>query len=252
MAHYGEKQGQFKSVLETCQKILSTNLGQNFHPYELKQIHGTIIGMEMRSYNHQLINEFFLQNYDQTRPIDFEKLLLFIKSTFQDMTFEIQWGGFQFDKALNTVTQNPYSDSISIQTGNVVGKGWPVFREKNRNTYCLKLDQLRTSFQQVNILHKYHRSEACIDNDFFFVIGKLEDAVDPLLALETEKQIRDLLAKEGPIYLPISSSTVSLVIYSDTQLPPQSTKVFHLDTLDFNNLSADQCQNLLSEQLNFL
>ena len=46
VSFYGEKNAEFAAWIRKIQQLLSAELGTDFEPYSLDQIHGTIIGLD--------------------------------------------------------------------------------------------------------------------------------------------------------------------------------------------------------------
>ena len=66
-----------------------------------------------------------------------------------------------------------------------------------------------------------------VDNDFFFVLGRVTSGAESARCT-AEQVLREQLASE-PLTLAVSRETLSLVAYSDPQLPPETSQAFGLN-----------------------
>ena len=84
------------------------------------------------------------------------------------------------------------------------------------------VDRLRRDMNAAGVLHKYHRSEADVDDDLYLVLGHHDGA--PTWALErAAAAVRGRLAAD-PVELPIGLADVSIVAAdSHTLAPPVFT-----------------------------
>ncbi len=82
---------------------------------------------------------------------------------------------------------------------------------------------------EVNVLHKEYRREADVDDDFYFVLGRVErrEATD-VGTQETHDALRNLLVNIEPVELVLTPETLSIVAYLDTQLPLNTSCAFDL------------------------
>ena len=104
--------------------------------------------------------------------------------------------------------------------------GWPF----SAQTYPGTLDAFRRCFNHYNVLHKYHRTDNDIDNDFFFVLGRIERSVVQEHEIRhAEDRMREKLAAINPVRFPVGREVLSLAVYEDPQLPLDSTENMSLD-----------------------
>jgi len=216
-AHYGQKPRAFAELIRWCQASVSTLLPGTFRPYEVDQVHATIVGLEAKRQNGELLNENYRKR-GESRRMSLAGLLDLLSRT-RRLPFRIRIGGFRPGDAyaFSSFGLHPYVRSFAIQPSNiVVAMGWPEASGRFPDT----LDGLRREFNRCNIVHKYHKTEQDIDNDFFFVLGKLESGAetdaDRVWISET---IRAQLAGIEPVYVDVAWTDLSLVAYLDDELP---------------------------------
>jgi hypothetical protein len=216
VAYCGEKPEPLSALLGELQNYLQNFLGDAFRPYTLAQIHATIIGLEGTREGTHVINTNFLQLRKQRRHMDLTKALDIIQHS-PLLPIPIRIGGFQRDVAFRMTSrgQHPYLRSFSFQGNSVVALGWPCLEDG----YPPSLDQLRRSFNEANILHKYHASPTDVDNDLFFVLGHVEAASVSERRGEIEAAVRDWLAGRDPVEVELDRTNLFVVAYADPQLP---------------------------------
>jgi hypothetical protein len=221
VSHYGAKPPAFARLLEQLLGILRARLGNNFHPYTLEQVHGTIVGLEGTRTGAGVRNENLFRLRGEERPIDFAALLDFVRNKFP--TLHIQVGAFPRERDFGFLSQceHPFFRSSSIRNGIAVAMGWPMNARRASNA----LDDVRRAFLQCGVLHKWHQRPDAIDNDFFFVLGRVADA-PPESCAAAEAALREELAAMPPLLLPVSSDHLSFVAYDDPQLPPATSRAW--------------------------
>jgi hypothetical protein len=213
VSFHGDKPSQFATLIRNCQNKLLEWLKSAFLPYHLDQVHGTIVGLEGWRFAEKIQNKNFLDLRNETRLVDPAALLEFVRSDkFPSIPLFI--GGYRsgVDYGFESREKDPYERSFSFQKDIAVAMGWPTERSKPLNT-------LRRQFTTVNVLHKEHPTTHAVDDDYYFVLGRVDRrfANDTLLE-DAAESIRGLLASEvTPITL--SRNALSIVAYFDTQLP---------------------------------
>lgn len=179
-AYYGEKPEHFAEFICWCQTSVAKQIPRAFRPYELSQVHATIVGLEGIRNDGEIINANY-NKLGQPRRMDLKGLLDFLNNT-PLLPFRVRIGGFRIsDKySFKSRGQHPYLRSFAVQSSNiVVAMGWPEKEGEFPNT----LDNLRRNFNEYNIIHKYHKIDEGFDNDLFFVLGK----VDPVATTNVER-----------------------------------------------------------------
>lgn len=226
VALYGEKASDLnKMILRITEMIQHSAVGQVFRPYDLKQIHGTIVGMEKLTGYSACYNSNIWNTHGEKIPMDFSGLHPILSGNFP---IDIQFGGFNQDsKDFSSFGKSPYERSLQIQwaTNRVTLIGWPHRDGDYSNS--MQLSNLRQSLSETcRINHKYQR-----DNDFFMSIGEIA----PLSSLpaekkealfkagmEVEREIRDYLASNA-INIHLDLDDLSIAQYQLTTLCPKST-----------------------------
>jgi hypothetical protein len=98
--------------------------------------------------------------------------------------------------------------------------GWAVLPTGSGVSFPMTVHDLRKSFTDYNVLHKYHKTELDVDNDFFFVLGRLERELTQLERISLQNDLRDYMYRHGPTDVPIAHDDLSLIKYTDKKLPP--------------------------------
>lgn len=232
VSHYGEKSAALRSYLQHLQAEITDSLGAAFSPYEVPQVHGTIIGLEGCNRNGNVENTNFSEYRSESRYIDITALLTFLHGPAIPV-FEVQIGGYLDSEDYGFTSQNmhPYIRSFSIQGEIAVAIGWPM---ENADI----LDQFRRSFNRFNVLHKWHKKESDFDNDFFLVLGRVaRESIGEAGIIDAEVKIRRVMSLHQYSKIRIGSANLQIVAYSDTQLPPVSSRVFPIAD---GRLTADE------------
>ena len=100
--------------------------------------------------------------------------------------------------------------------------GWPC----ENNSYPMKLDSFRRCLNDANILHKYHSSPNSIDNDFFFVLGRVaRSLLSEVKILKVQDKLREHLTGVSIQPIRIKHNCLSIIGYDDPQLPKGSWKL---------------------------
>jgi hypothetical protein len=242
VAYYGDKPPLIAKLIEDTISKLSKVLGSGFIPYSLPQVHGTIIGLEGRRVNKQIINANYAEKLNELRLLDLNAALQSLKDE-SILPFDVTIGGFT-DRGQYSFTSRelvPYLRSFSIQGLYAVAMGWPY----TSGEYSELIDKLRRVFNSANILHKYHNTPQSEDNDFFFVLGNIvKENIDQIQLQEAQGALRSFLALYDPVRVPISRDTLSIVAYVDTKLPLDTSCCY---TLDDAEEKIDEIKSLYRE-----
>ena len=204
---------------------LSELFGFAFKPYDLNQVHGTIIGLEGDISDSVIVSRWYKEE-GHHRAIDSNRLLTFIRSD-RIKDFEFKMGGWQYhdhECGIKSRGQHPFIRSFSIQGEKAVAMGWP-FRN---GRYSEDLYELRKSFEEINFLHKWNKDDYK-DNDFFFVLGSVSRAhLKQSVIHRAECEIRTILAGIDE-RVRVGKDTMSIVAYVDTQLPLATSNAFGIE-----------------------
>ncbi|BAZ46578.1 hypothetical protein NIES4102_36140 [Chondrocystis sp. NIES-4102] len=238
VAFYGDKSAVLKQLIKQIQTYLINHqlLSKQFIPYQIEQVHGTIIGCEGIKTELGIMSKWFYQSRGETKMIDCEGLINYLQ-TQVNFPIDIRIGGY--DLAYNykflSRDQHPYLRSFQLQPAAeqtipvIIGWSW------QNNHISRQIDNLRRNLQQFNLLHKYHLNNQAIDNDFYLRLGTINFALDIEDLQVLAKEIRDLLANQ-PTTLPINLSDLAFANYQDLALTPQTTTVLPLNSITASEL----------------
>ena len=193
VAYYGEKPTAIEEFVRSLQEELTHRLGFAFVPYEAEQVHATIIGLEAFRKGSEVLNLNFHELRGDRRAMNLSEILHFIEATDR-LPFDLQIGGFSpaMIYPFTSRAEHPYFRSFGLQGSIAVAMGWPV----SGQTYPRHLDALRKCFNDYNVLHKYHRTNDSLDNDFFFVLGRIERSLVSEHGIQdTQDAMREKLAE---------------------------------------------------------
>lgn len=231
VSHYGKKPDKLTSYLSRLQDILSVSLSAAFAPYTAEQIHASIIGFEALSAKISKASdtsEILMQVSDQ---VNLTNILTFLRSSALP-SFEVQIGGYSQSRSYGFLSQgqHPSVRSFSIQHDIAVAMGWSVVGVN-------VIDDFRRSFNQFNIRHKWHRTDKDIDNDFYFVLGKINrETVDVKKVMEVEQKVKKFMTESDPLTLKVNAKTLAIACYENRELPRDSTVVYAITD---NSFTAD-------------
>ena len=220
---YGEKDKRFAEAIACWQELVTQAVGPAFTPYDIRQIHGTIIGLER--HRVPLYNANFAKYREREVEMDLAGFLAYLQGCGQ-IPFKVQIGGFENrDYSFTSRNATPYARSFSVQGDKVVAVGWPLDEAR---TYPATLDVIRREAQRFGILHGYHRTPTDIDNDLFFRIGLIDPTATTQEAVKAlEAQARELLSIQ-PLVIEIGLADICIAAYKDDRLPVPSTRRWSL------------------------
>ena len=240
VSHYGDKSKDFAAAITQCQQVIAQAVGSAFTPYDIRQIHATIIGLERhRAPAH---NTNFSKHRGRDVAMDFTGFLAYLRGCGH-IPFEVQVGGFaNRDYPFTSRKTLPYERSFSVQGDKVVVMGWPVRGEPlpappatpaagthEARIYPPTLDLIRHAAQSFGVLHGYHRAITDVDNDLFFRIGLIDPkATTPPTTSALEIQVRQLLSAQRPLVIEIRLEDIYIAAYDDDRLPVSSTRTWSL------------------------
>ncbi|MGK7899711.1 MAG: hypothetical protein AB4372_40365 [Xenococcus sp. (in: cyanobacteria)] len=236
VGYYGKKPYLLNKLINTIQNYLAELPA--FTPYQIEQVHATILGCEGWQTAEGIISKWFELRRKEIRYLDCAAWLEYLQHD-SFVPFNVYLGGYEIDRDYNFLSrdQHPYYRSFQLQklddtTYIPVLMGWT---QKN-NLITLDIDNLRRNAQQFNFLHKYHSTADSIDNDFYLRLGTINSP----LAIETiamiENQIRELLSKRPSIILPISQQSLAFAKYQDLSLSVAKTKTIPLSEITIAQL----------------
>ena len=125
IALYGDKGQDFAAAISECRDLVSKTFGTAFAPYDIDQIHATIVGLERHrgpAYNAN----FSRHRRRDAVVMDFDGFLAYLRGCGH-IPFDVQLGGFD-DRTYPFTSREttPYERSFSVQGDKVVLMGWPV------------------------------------------------------------------------------------------------------------------------------
>lgn len=230
---YGQKPKPLADLIRNCMSMIqATKLRRIFSPYQLNQIHGTVMGMEkLIGYaDHFNANLWASTSPAKKEVMNFAPL---VHTVQRHLPIMVQFGNFRptFADFLSS-KERPYVRSFQVQwmTNKFTLIGWP---HKNGDfTSTRLLDTLRAEIKSAcNIQHKYAE-----DNDLFIVLGEISGLnllTDSELAemkaagLELETQVRDYLETQK-VEIEIGAEQVFVAQYEKETLPLESTNAYCL------------------------
>lgn len=237
VAFYGDKPPQLITSIEKLQACLKNHqlIKNKFIPYQLTQVHGTIIGCEGLFTESGIISKWFDERRQEKRYIDFSGLIDYLHKINFPLT--IRFGGYDRNTNYNFLSRDThlYYRSFQLQPAEnatipvLIGWSWSSDR------VTLAIDDLRRSFQQFNLLHKYHVTPEAMDNDFYLRLGTINAVLTPSKMRVIATEIRNLLEKL-PLYIPINKENVAFARYQDLSLTPETTKIMPISEITTNNL----------------
>lgn len=240
VALYGDKRDEFAAAISACQRLVSDVAGAAFEPYELHQVHATIVGMER--HRAPAYNANFHKHRGQEAAMDFDGFLAYLRSC-DLLPFEVRLGGFRRDEIpFTSRDRSPYERSFSLQGGKVVMIGWPArsageggpardtgASQQGIAIYPSTLDAIRRTAQRYGILHAYHQTAGDVDNDLFFRIGMLvPGAKTRASAGSIEHVAREVMSSRAAIRVPIGLQDLRIAAYQDDRLPTSSTRTWQM------------------------
>ena len=248
VAFYGNKPPQLVALIQKLQTYLANCelISDRFIPYQLEQVHGTIIGCEGAKTESKIIDKWFYERRQETKYIDIPGLVNYLQHQIVPVT--IGFGGYDRNLDYNFLSrqQHLYFRSFQLQSAQrqtipvLIGWSW-------NNGVTLAIDDLRRNFQQFNLLHKYHEIPEAMDNDFYLRLGTIDRQLtsEEIDAIATG--IRNLLATQPPNYIPITLEDLAFARYQDLLLTPATTKV-----IPVKKISADRLQQLYCDRIDNL
>jgi hypothetical protein len=228
---YGNKPLEFILLLEKLQRYFATNARtkDNFIPYRLEQIHGTILGCEGLLTSEGVVNKWLYETTGKIKYIKYDRFLEYLNDR-AILPINLRFGGYQLERDYGFLSRglHPAIRSFQLQVSGteiipvLIGWSW------QNNLISQEIESLRRSGQKFNLLHKYHRNPESIDNDFYLRLGTIKRQLSPEIISQIESEIRTLLLDHTPIAIKIDRDRISFALYQDFQLTPETTKIIKL------------------------
>ena len=235
---YGDKDPELAAAINQWQQLVAQAVGAAFTPYDLRQVHATIIGLERQ--RAPLYNGNFAKHRRREVAMDLTGFLAQLRGCGH-LPFTVQIGGFaNRDYPFTSRQTSPYERSFSVQGNKVVVMGWPVKEALCRTSpatsatqvfdnqsYPPTLELIRRVAQDFGILHGYHRTATDVDNDLFFRIGLIDpSATSPAATMALEVEARRFFRKQHPLVIELRLEDIYIAAYEDDTLPVTSTRIW--------------------------
>lgn len=230
--------GEIKRLMKRYRKAI-------FKPYDLYQIHATIIGMEAVVIDGKLYNHWFLENKKELRLINIQRFLDLIKRVSQrNPLFTIRFGCFEkacctcvgessygwncatSDSEFHSCDNSAYEGSFYAYSRgdvrDVILTGWPVKGPDELHVFPHFLYDFRLAAEDAGFLDKYHGNKYphWKDDDCFIKLGIFRGKMTYEQLRRVEERVRDYLYKykRGPVTVDIRVKDVSILLYKDPSL----------------------------------
>ena len=242
VAFYGDKPNELIDLIQRLQEKLGKHelLKDKFVPYQMKQVHATIIGCEGLRNNQGIVSQWFKERRGEEKYLNFVALTNYLQQL--NLSLTIRFGGYDRHKSYNFLSRNQplYERSFQLQPADnltipvLIGWSW------ENSSVTLAIDKLRRSFQPFNLLHKYHATTEAIDNDFYLRLGTINARLSSEEIKAIARYVCEQLASSS-VFVPLCLENLAFARYQDLQLTPATTKVISL--LD---ITASQLEQLYS------
>lgn len=235
VALYGRKREPVRGYLAGLQELLARHVGEYFRPYSLEQIHATLIAFNQVAdpATGAIVNEYYLEHTGAGLEMDADRAMRILSRHFA-RPLRIRFGGFRPGEPMPFLSRGQHLSerSFSVQGNAFVLIGWPWPAEAGQ-----PLDRLRRDMNAANVLHRYHRRDGDIDDDFYLVVGHHAGA--PAGTLEQgAAAIRDKLAAD-PIEIEVGIADVKIVAAdSHTLAPPLFAGAIPVDAATIHEISG--------------
>ncbi|MEM9917860.1 MAG: hypothetical protein AAF990_07180 [Bacteroidota bacterium] len=259
VSFYGPKNTAFVEYMDALHsEIKKSELAAWYRPYDIDQIHGTLIGLEKLVGFQEHFNRNIWEKDGLKRLMQTDCILEIIERYLEETI--IRMGGIQKGtSAFHSWGRDPYDRMFNIQADRLNINGWPYTAQADEVRCAESLVDLRSAFyQQANIQHKYHQQK---DNDFYMVLGRLDfkglsareiettckPAMRALKKTITEKMSTKLLE------LKLAIDNTFLVQYEDKDLNRRRSKSWNIEVLRSNpdfiqQLYDDRMPKLIPEE----
>jgi hypothetical protein len=218
VALYGPKPAPVRDFLAGIQALIAGHVGERFRPYSLEQIHATLIAINgiPDPDTAAIVNQYYLENAGARLEMDLHRVMQILAEHLA-RPLQIRIGGrgpHDADPFLSR-GQRLFERAASVQGNAFVVMGWPVTALTGSGR---PLDELRRAMNAANVLHRYHQSDAAIDDDFYLVVGHHTGA--PASALDrAARAVREYLAA-SPLDVAIGASEVKIVAADSHTMAP--------------------------------
>ena len=219
VAFYGPKTGRLREFLAGVQALIAEQVGGDFRPYTLDQVHATLIALNGVREGGTIVNEYLLEHAGERREMDLPRVMGILARRFA-APLRVRIGGFRPEQAVPFTSRGQHlaERTFSAQDRAFVLVGWPADSLAGAGRAQRPLDELRREMNAANVRHRYHAGPADVDNDLHLVVGHHAGAPAAALARATAA-VRDKLAAD-PADLAISLADVKIVAADSHTLAP--------------------------------
>jgi hypothetical protein len=216
VAFYGPKTGRLREVLSEVQALIAEQIGADFRPYSLEQVHATLIALNgvRDPATGAVVNEYLLAHAGVRREMDLSRVMdILIGAT----PLRVRIGGFRPGQEIPFTSRGQHlaERTFSVQDHAFVLVGWPADSLAGAGR---PLDDLRREMNTANVLHRYHARATDVDNDLHLVVGHHAGAPPGALARATAA-VRDKRAAD-PVDLAIGLADIKIVAADSHTLAP--------------------------------
>jgi len=244
VAFYGEKIPKLKDLIQKLQTCLVKHeLIDNFTPYHLNQVHGTIIGCEGIQTTLGVVNKWYGDRRQETKYIDIPGLVDYLQHQV-DFPLDMCFGGYDPDVDYNFLSRNQHPYLRSFQLQSIENKTIPVLIgwSWQENRISGDMYQLRKDLQKFNLLHKYHGQLDDVDNDFYLRIGTIEGPLTIEAKEIIARDICNLLGSQSTLSILIDLEDLAFAQYQDLSLNPSTTRI-----IPVAKITSSQLEKLYSQ-----
>jgi len=219
VAFYGPKAGRLRELLAGVQAMIAEQVGADFRPYTLDQVHATLIALNGVREGGTIVNEYLLEHTGERREMDLPRVMDILARRFAP-PLGVRIGGFRPGQAVPFTSRGQHlaERTFSVQGEAFVLMGWPADSLAGAGRTRRPLDELRREMNAAGVLHRYHARPADVDNDLHLVVGHHAGAPAGALARATAA-VRGKLAAD-PADLAIGLSDVTIVAADSHTLTP--------------------------------
>jgi hypothetical protein len=218
VAFYGPKTGRLRELLVGVQVLIAEQVGGDFRPYSLEQVHATLIALDgvRDPGTGAIVNDYLLAHAGVRREMDLPRVMDTLARRFAT-PLQVRIGGFRPDQEVPFTSRGQHlaERTFCVQDKAFVLMGWPAASLAGAGQ---PLEDLRREMNEANVRHKYHVHATDVDNDLHLVVGHHTGAASGALARATAA-VRDKLAAD-PVDLAIGLTDVKIVAADSHTLAP--------------------------------
>lgn len=217
VAWYGDKTAAFASWLAALQTRLEAVLGSAFRPYDLAQLHATLVDVSQEDGSGAMFREL----HGRDVACELNGFEAWLAEQLRDDVLRVRFGGVIEDSAWTSRGRPRADRRFSIQGDKVVLIGWTDTKG------CL--DTIRRGAERFGFLHRYHASPDAIDDDCYIRLGCLDASFSASQA-EIEAIERDVRSSldGSSIDMLMTARDLRIAHYVDETLPPSTTRTRQL------------------------